>query len=206
MKTKKDAAALKRLWLTGKYLTLEAMCKGLKAKGTPVSLTTLKRLSTTNNWRLDRTKVEPAIERKAISKMIETEGARLAKIKTSFVTLQEVLLARTLEAFEGKKGKLDPHQALRAVQGLVQINARIFPAGHDEDDLPPPASVQVAVQVNNHQAPPPDLADAEIQALEDEDLEAAIRAGRELLEAERSSAPAKKPTQRHTKKGGKRSG
>ena len=203
MKTKKDAAALKRLWLTGKYLTLDAMCKGLKAKGTPVSLTTLKRLSTTYGWRLDRAKVEPAIERKAVAKIIETEGARLAKIKTSFVTLQEVLLQRTLEAFEGKKGKLDPHQALRAVQGLVQINARIFPGGHDDDDPRPP--VQVAVQVNTHQAPP-DLADAEFKALEDEDLEAAIRAGRELLEAERSSSVAKKPAKRHPKKGGKRSG
>ena len=194
---RKDKAALKRLWLSGKYLTLEAMAKALNAQGDKISLTTLKRLSAKNAWILDATKLAPAIERKATAKFVEKESTRLARIRTSFVDLQELLLEKTMVALKAKGNKLDAHQALRAVQGLVQVNARIFPAQPDEDDIPAPRQpVNVAVQVNNLQSAP-DQGDEEVNALEDEELEAAIRAGQAILEAERAGA---KPKKRHPKK------
>lgn len=198
MGKRKDKAALKRLWISGKYGTLEAMAKGLKGQ---VSLGTLRRLSAENGWVLDKTKARTAMEQKAVVKFVEKESTRLARIRSGFVDLQELLLAKVTATLMAKGNKLDAHQALKAVNGLVQMNARIFPAQADEDDPPPRQPVQVAVQVNNIQGQEP--VDAEVERLEDEDLEAAIRAGQAILEAERSGPKPKKRNPKTGRKGRK---
>jgi hypothetical protein len=196
---KANAAKLKQIWLSGQYNTLTLMAEGLKAAGTPQSLTTLKRYSAKDGWAKARAKIAPEMEKRANKKLIAKGGDHLARIKLNMASIGSELSGKILPALKNAK-RLNVEQALKGVKEMVRILDRLE-LRHPLDQPPPPtgegpgsASINQATQVNihlggEHQAPQDEGEFSDETRFSDEQLQDIIRQSARIID--QAPAPAR---------------